>query len=409
MKIAVIIDNDLNNDKRVLRELSILVADGHAVSVLCFGFRGSNREPLPGISIERIMIRKKLKDWLFFLQNLLPFYERLWVKRIARHISAFKPGVVHVHDLYMAKAGREGIRRSGERIPMVLDLHENYPYAVLAYNWTKGFIRGRLSQPGLWKKKEPEYLGYADGIVVLSKEFRETLTAEYPQLSGVPFAVFPNVPDLEEKKAGEPVDLKVMYDEHTAVMLYFGVVAERRGIFDTLDVLRSLAEEKAPVRFLIIGPVDRSDKTRFFSEINSAALKDTVLYLPWIEARELPAYLGISDFCIAPFHKNPHHESGVANKIFDYMLGEKPLIVSDCKPQKNLVEKYRCGIVYRNADELRSAIIRLSNDRKLREEMGKNGRAAILNEYNTGFYRHVLTGLYLSLSPHPGKSENTHP
>jgi hypothetical protein len=38
MKAGVIVDNDLNNDKRVLREIEILKAGGVEIFVLCFGF-----------------------------------------------------------------------------------------------------------------------------------------------------------------------------------------------------------------------------------------------------------------------------------------------------------------------------------------------------------------------------------
>ena len=78
-----------------------------------------------------------------------------------------------------------------------------------------------------------------------------------------------------------------------------------------------------PSAFLVIGPVDKKDRERFFSKVNSELLAGRIYYIPWIDLSELNSYLDISDICIAPFHKNPQHESGVANKIFDYMLGKK--------------------------------------------------------------------------------------
>jgi glycosyltransferase involved in cell wall biosynthesis len=117
-------------------------------------------------------------------------------------------------------------------------------------------------------------------------------------------------------------------------------------------------------------------------------------YIPWIESQEFPAYLGICDICLAPFHKNPQHESGVANKIFDYMLGGKPIIASNCKPQQNLIEKHECGLIFENLTEFHDAIIRLINDRQLREKMGENGRKAIMKDYHTGIVKENLISLY---------------
>jgi len=105
-------------------------------------------------------------------------------------------------------------------------------------------------------------------------------------------------------------------------------------------------------------------------------------------------YLDISDICIAPFHKNPQHESGVANKVFDYILGKRPLIVSDCKPQAEIVEKFKCGIVYRNNEELKVAIETLSADPVLRKEMGENAYKAVTGHFNLELIKKELIRLY---------------
>jgi glycosyltransferase involved in cell wall biosynthesis len=195
----------------------------------------------------------------------------------------------------------------------------------------------------------------------------------------------------------EPVTLKVNIKKGLITLLYYGVVAERRGIFDALDALIELAEENHPSVFLIIGPVDRKDRGRFFRMINMKELRDKVYYIPWIDNPELHAYLEIADICLAPLHRNPQHESGVANKIYDYMLGRKPVIASDCKPQKNLIEKYNCGIIFTDRTELKAAIRKLSSDPALRLGMGKNGFNAIVNEHNMGLNKERLLSLYSQL------------
>ncbi len=394
MNIGVVVDNELNDDKRVLREVEILKEAGHGVFVLCFGFDDKKYKTIDGINVTRIRISKKLKNVLFFFMNTFPVYEWLWSSMIRKFITANSIDILHVHDLYMSKTGRTGIKKSGKRIPMILDLHENYPYAVTTYNWTKGFFRNMISKPLAWQKKELEYLTYADKIIVLSDDFRDSLTGRFPELSKEKFMALPNVPDLSQISPKGAVTVKVNLKKDTSIVFYFGVVAERRGIFDTLDVFEQLAKENHPSGFLVIGPVDKKDRERFFSTINSELLRDRVYYIPWIDLSELQAYLDISDICIAPFHKNPQHESGVANKIFDYMLGKKPVIASNCGPQKNLIEKYKCGIIYSNTDEMKSAIIKLSADPELRNEMGENGYRAILCDYNISAVKENLLKIY---------------
>lgn len=397
MKIGFVVDNELINDKRVLREIDILKESGYEIFVLCFGFDKKIYPPVDGISVTRIRINRKIKNTLFFFLNLVPVYEILWSSAIKNFIKGNDLAALHTHDLYMSKAGHKGIKGSGKKIPMVLDLHENYPYAVTTYNWTRGILRNLLSQPQKWQKKEREYLGYADRIIVLSDEFRDTLNQRYPEISREKFVSLPNVPDLSRMTQKEPVTVKVDIKKGNILIFYFGVVAERRGIFDVLDVFNQLVNEGHASVFLIVGPVDKKDSRRFFDMINSEPLSKRLHYLPWIDLKELPAYLEIADICIAPFHKNPQHESGVANKIFDYMLGKKPVIASDCGPQKRLIEKYNCGIIYTSKDELKSAIIKLSDDPQLRIKMGENGFRAIIEEFNTEKKKDVLINLYRSI------------
>jgi glycosyltransferase involved in cell wall biosynthesis len=76
------------------------------------------------------------------------------------------------------------------------------------------------------------------------------------------------------------------------------------------------------------------------------------------------------------------------------MLGGKPLIVSDCLPQQNLVEKNNCGLVFRNMTEFRDAVIKLINNRELRSVLGKNGMDAILREHNMAKVKENLISLY---------------
>jgi glycosyltransferase involved in cell wall biosynthesis len=394
MNIGIVADNDLNTDKRILREAQILKDNGHKVFALCFGFEGKVYSEIDGIALTRIYITRRLKNILFFLFNTFNLYEILWSRWICRFIKVNNLDVIHAHDLYMAKCSHRGINKSGRNIRLVIDLHENFSYQVTTYNWTKGLIRNFLSKPGKWMIKEKEYLEYADRIIVLSDEFRDHLVSKYPVLKKENFCSVPNVPDIDQMKSFKTDLSKIPFRKRAPILFYFGIVAERRGIFNALEGFSDLIRNGADIYFMIIGPVDKKDQPLFSKITGSEDLKERIIYIPWIDLSELPSYLEISDVCIAPFLKNPQHESGVANKIFDYMLGKKPVIASDCLPQQKLIEGYECGIVYRNDSELKEAIIKLTGDPDLAAKMGNNGYLAIMNEFNTGKIKEKLLSLY---------------
>lgn len=397
MRAGIIVDNEFINDIRVRREASILKAEGYEVYVLCLGF-GNDYDQPEGINVTRIDISRRYKDALFFFMNTLPVYEIMWARETCSFILKNDLSILHVHDLYMSKAAFSGIRRSGKKIPMILDLHENYPFQVTTYNWTKGFLRNMLSRPASWKKKELEYLGYADRIVVLSAEYRDSLIREYPLLAPDRFVVFPNVPDINAPEYTNKSRVENPFRNDFPILLYYGVIAERRGVFETLEVFHELIKNRYEVNLLLIGPVDKKDREYFTGLASLDELKGNLVHIPWISSKDFPGYLEISDICLAPFRKNPQHESGIANKIYDYMLGGKPLVVSDCRPQKNLVEKYSCGLVFADSIGLYDAIVTLLNDDQLRRSMGRNGQNAIRGFYNIDTFKEMLIAAYRQIT-----------
>lgn len=397
MRCGIVVDNELNSDVRVLREIGILREQGFEIFVLCFGFKKIYSNPLPGINITRITISRKIKDFLFFLLNSIPVYEWIWAARIKKFIIINRIEVLHVHDLYMSRAAFNGIKKTKKNIPLILDLHENYPFTVSTYNWTKGILRGLISKPEQWKKKERKYLEFADRIIVLSPDFRDQLTSRYPHLPASRFVVLPNVPDLSNISLKSNNTVKSPFLHDFPVIFYYGVIAERRGVFDSLEVYRKLIEENYQVNFLLIGPVDKKDKPYFLTLINNELFAGKAHHIPWINSIELFDYLKISDICIAPFHKNPQHESGVANKIYEYMLGGKPIIASNCIPQQKLIEKHNCGLIFRDLEEYKNDIIRLLEDKELRVQLGKNGFDAVVKEYHVGIVKENLISAYKTI------------
>jgi len=103
---------------------------------------------------------------------------------------------------------------------------------------------------------------------------------------------------------------------------------------------------------LLIGPVDKIEKEMFFEAISSPEIKNSIIHYEWKDISLLPSFISVSDICLSPIVKNDQHESGVANKIFQYMLFERPLIVSNCKPQSIIVEEEQCGVVFNSEDSV---------------------------------------------------------
>ncbi len=134
---------------------------------------------------------------------------------------------------------------------------------------------------------------------MLSQEFGEDLRSRYDFLTSEKICPFPNVPDLEQMESFPVERAHVKFEKKAPVIFYFGVIAERRGIFEALETFSKVITGGHKAQFLAIGPVDKKDLFRFQSYLNSPALKDWIIYIPWISLPELPSYLDVSDICLA--------------------------------------------------------------------------------------------------------------
>jgi len=393
MNIGVVVDNELNDDPRVLNECRVLSNSGFQVIVLCLDMGKYHEKSIDKIKIERVSIKRNIKNYLFAFNNTFGFYTIFWKLRIIKFIKKYKVEALHVHDLYMAKAAGKALRN--KKIPLSLDLHENYSAAVRGYKWMYKFPQRLLIRPNKWQKIEGKCLSIPDNIVVLSNTYKNDLINKYPFLKAKNIAIYPNVPNIEQFSKYK-IQHGVLPYKNRFVLFYFGGIAERRGVFTLIESVNYIRKEIPNLLVVLIGPVDKSEESYFTNLIFNPQVKGHVVYLPWKDIGELPSYIIASNICLSPILKNAQHESGVANKVFQYMLFERPLIVSNCKPQEEIIENEKCGLVFEsgNAIDLAEKVIYLHNHPEMGKQMGKNGRFAVENKYNTKVAGKELVKLY---------------
>lgn len=394
--IAMVVDNEFYGDARVKNEAKILISKGLNVKVLCFSFgKAPRHEMVDGVEVYRIGINKKLKDILFGISNLIPIYHYFWQFTIIRFIKAHNISAVHTHDLYMARSAGKASRRLN--IPLIIDLHENYPEAIMNYKWANSYPKKLLARPNHWKILEPKFLAYASKIVTTTKVFAQILSEKH-KISFDKFIVYPNVPDLNEME-NYPIVRNVVPNDDRFYIFYFGGISERRGIYTCIDAIKILNKKYSNIYLLLIGPVDKAEEEAFNAQISDPEVESKIIYKQWIDISEFPSYVTASNVCISPILKSEQHETTIANKIFQYMTFSKPLIVSNCKPQIEVIEEANCGLVFEsdNAHDLAQKIEQLYNNRDLCSKLGENGKRMVINKYNTTYFGKRLVDNYRSL------------
>ena len=83
------------------------------------------------------------------------------------------------------------------------------------------------------------------------------------------------------------------------------------------------------------------------------------------------------------------------NKIFQFMILGKPVVVSSTAPMMRIVNDAECGLIFKERDpqSLAETIIQLADD-SLRQRFGENAKRAVEDRYNWKETARILLNLY---------------
>ncbi len=383
MRIGMVLaEGSLPADSRVAREARALLAGGHRVFVLC---RQNPAQPLEeswrGIEIERV---KTLPQPFAATQKLF-FYLLLrdlrWEAHLYDFVQRHSLEALHVHDLPRAASVLRVGRSLG--LPVVLDLHENWPAMLVDVNkwfrswWIKRWFMGQRR----WRAYEARCVRAVDRVVVVVDAFRQRLAAS----AGVPrakFVVVGNTVDMDEFLS-HPLDPSVTNAfPGEFVLLYIGTFGNpRRGVDLVIEAMPLILSQVPNARLLVVG--DGTMRRRWEALSHRLGVSQSVTFTGWQPHDRLPSYISRADVCLSPRHYTTNNDVASPNKLFEYMAFGKPLVASDLTAHRAVVGKTGAGLLFPpgNVDALVQAILKL-RDPTLRATMGDRAYKAAQTSYN---------------------------
>jgi len=312
---------------RVQNEARTLAEAGHKVHFLIEGRPGEPREePLGGVQVVRGVRMNRLRDiWHRYTFNFT-YRDPLWTNAIERFIRERTIDVLHVNDLPLLREGLHAGRRF--HLPVVADLHENYPAGLQVW-YTNALKKATIYNYDRWARYERTALRDVDAVIVVIEEARDRLVSL--GVSAEKIYVVPNT--VPEQTGDVPVDPEVLAKyAGRFVVSYIGGFAPHRGL-DTVIRALPIAREKVPnLTLVLVG--DRNEGYRRHLERLAASLNCAGLIemTGWKPQNAIWSYIEASAVCLVPHARNPHTDTTIPNKIFQYMMRGRPVIVSDCPP-----------------------------------------------------------------------------
>jgi glycosyltransferase involved in cell wall biosynthesis len=395
MRIGMILDKTFPPDPRVENEAISLINAGHEVFLFCLKYGDEKEnEIVKGIQVKRY----KSNDFIYKLSALaytFPFYSNILSKMIFNFLVSNKIEVIHIHDIQIAEATSKANKKL--KLKTVLDLHENRPAIMKFYPHLQKFPGKFLISANKWRQKEEEFIVKSTNIIVVTNEAKNEIVERVGVDASKIFVVPNTVSSSYLENAVFQNEILENYKNYF-VLLYVGDTGLRRGLQTSIESV-SLLKEKIPNIKLVIVGSNSSDEILMKQAIE-LGIQNFVDFEGWQNESLFPSYIKASSICISPLHRNLHHDTTYANKIFQYMSFGRPLLVSDAISQKNIVERANSGLVHieKNPQDFADKILQLYADQDLRERLGRNGKQFIEEEFCWEKTSKKLIALYENLS-----------
>ncbi|CAM1357870.1 Glycosyltransferase involved in cell wall bisynthesis [Tenacibaculum sediminilitoris] len=392
MRIGMVLDAVFPPDPRVENEAIELIKSGHKVFLFCLTYGGEKKEELiNGINVRRY----KTNNFEYKMSALvytIPVYTFLMRKKIKHFITSNSIESLHVHDI---RIGEAAFSANKKKLPIIIDLHENRPEIMRFYPHMQK-LRGKLLiSIKKWIQKEEEFIRKATNVVVVTNEAKKEIVKRV----GVPSNKIVVVPNTVRKSFFENNSLpKISYEktEEEFTMLYLGDTGFRRGLKTVLESMVELKKSIKKLTFVVVGKTN----PELEKIVVNLGLTNQVKLMGWQNDTTFPSWIKNSDVCLSPLHRNIHHDTTYANKIFQYMSLGKPLLVSDAKAQQEMVEKVQAGLVHEaeNVEDFTQKMITLYESKQMREKMGQKGKEFVKEQFTWDKTSKDLKELYNKLT-----------
>ena len=386
MKILKVWDGEYPWDVRTEKVCRALTGAGHQVHMVA---RNRDcrvlREELEECTVHRMPPFRAMGRLVDAATQFPAFFNPRWVGLMKRVGQGEGVGAILVRDLPLAPTAIHVGRRL--RVPVVLDMAENYP-AMIRDLWTTGSTKPGdflVRNPRAVEAVERWTMARIDHILVVVEESRDRLVEEL----GVPqgrITVVGNTPSVErldgylDPSASEERPPRTPGDPLR--LTYLGLLEQARGVGAVIEAVGLCRDRGIPVEFTIIG--DGRAAPQFEALARERSLDDSwVRLLGFVPYREALPLLAESDVGVIPHLANESWNTTIPNKLFDYMAAGVAVLTSEARPAQRVVEDTRCGLSFQGGDpeSAAGAIERLWREGGT-GEMGRRGRAAIRDEFN---------------------------
>ena len=246
-----------------------------------------------------------------------------------------KSDVYHLHDPELIPAGLF-LKLFGKKI--IYDIHESYSEDILTKYWITPIFRKFISK----------LYYFIETIATYTFDLNICATSYINTNVKWNSITINNYPIINDR----------LYESNNIYGKYFiyvGVISKERGIFEVIE-----ASIRCNIKIIFCGTFENKQTKDLFNSYKNK----NIIYLGQVDSEKANSlmYNAIAGFVL--FYPGPNHDNSLPNKLFEYMSNNLPIICTNFKIWKSIVEKNECGICVDPFDEnsIDEAILIMNNN-----------------------------------------------
>jgi len=298
-------------------------------------------------------------------------------KKILKKALEIDADIYHFHDPELLLIASRLLKNNKK---VIYDAHEDLPRQILDKPYIPLPFRKLASR--LLENFENKVVSKISGVVTVTPDIQARFLENNDKVIEVR-----NFPKIEEFKPNSSLQKK----KDNAVC-YVGGISKIRGVLNMVDAMANSYE----IKLFLGGKFESNDLREKVIKSDGWTQVDELGFLGRNKVVEI---LQQSVAGLVVLEPTASYLKSIPVKMFEYMIAGIPVIASDFKYWRELIEDVDCALFVDplNPQEIGAAIQILVEDKKRAHEMGSRGQRAVLERFNWSVEEKKLIEFYQNI------------